>query len=87
MLSRRSKRKKVEKSLSALNSYTLMKKVEVSRRDALDVLQDLERYNLDYAYALTLQAMKGLNVTEIYTNDKDLDRVEWVREFGSREPS
>ncbi|MCS7105615.1 MAG: hypothetical protein NZ954_08675 [Thermofilaceae archaeon] len=78
MLSRRSKRKKAEKILSALNSYTLMKKVEVSWRDTLDVLQDLEKHNLDYVYALTLQTMKRYKVTGVHANNKDFNRVEWV---------
>lgn len=46
----------------------------------LNAVSDMEKYNLDFVDALTLQViMKKNNVTEIYTNDKDFERVEWVR--------
>ena len=61
-----------------LNSYAMMRKVSVSWREMLDAVSDMEKYGLDFIDALTLQVMKKNNVTEIYTNDKDFDRVEWV---------
>jgi len=67
------------KFLTALNSYTSMMKVEVSWGEMLDALSDMKRYSLDFVDAVTLQVMKKNNVSEIYTNDKDFDRVEWVR--------
>ncbi|MEM0373661.1 MAG: type II toxin-antitoxin system VapC family toxin [Sulfolobales archaeon] len=73
------RRKEVEKFLVALNSYAMMRKVEASWRDMLDAASDMEKYGLDFVDALTLQVMKKNNVTEIYTNDRDFDRVEWVR--------
>jgi len=73
------RRKEVEKFLVALNSYMTMRKVEASWRDMLDAASDMEKYGLDFIDALTLQVMKKNNVTEIYTNDRDFDRVEWVR--------
>lgn len=57
-----------------------MRKVETSWREMLNAVSDMEKYNLDFVDALTLQViMKKNNVTEIYTNDKDFERVEWVR--------
>ena len=73
------RRKEVEKFLVALNSYMTMRKVEASWRDMLDAASDMEKYGLDFIDALTLQVMKKNNVTEIYTNDRDFDRVEWAR--------
>ncbi|MEM3542683.1 MAG: type II toxin-antitoxin system VapC family toxin [Candidatus Methanomethylicia archaeon] len=73
------RRKEVEKFLVALNSYAMMRKVEASWRDMLDAASDMEKYGLDFVDALTLQVMKKNNVTEIYTNDRDFDKVEWVR--------
>lgn len=69
----------IEKFLTALNSYIAMRKVEISWADMLDAISDMKKYNLDFVDALTLQAMKRNNVKEIYTNDKDFDRVEWIR--------
>jgi len=71
--------KEVKKFLIALNSYVAMRKVETSWREMLDAASDMEKYDLDFVDALTLQVMKRNNVTEIYTNDRDFDRVEWVR--------
>jgi len=45
----------------------------------LDAPSDMEKYNLDFVDAITLQVMKRNNVSEIYMNDKDFNRVEWVR--------
>ncbi len=73
------RRDEVGKFLTALNSYTTMMKVEVSWREMLNALSDMEKYNLDFVDAITLQVMKKNSVSEIYTNDKDFDRVEWVR--------
>jgi len=57
----------------------MMRKVNVSWREMLDAVSDIEKYNLDFIDVLTLQVMKKNNVTEIYTNDRDFDRVEWVQ--------
>ncbi|MEM2533897.1 MAG: type II toxin-antitoxin system VapC family toxin [Candidatus Nezhaarchaeales archaeon] len=72
------RREEARKFLIALNSYAAMRKVSVSWREMLDAVSDMEKYDLDFIDALTLQVMKKNNVTEIYTNDKDFDRVEWV---------
>ncbi|TLX97979.1 MAG: hypothetical protein E6K96_01765 [Thaumarchaeota archaeon] len=34
---------------------------------------------MDFVDALTLHVMKRQGVDEIYSNDKDFDRVEWAR--------
>lgn len=72
------RRGEVKKFLIALNSYATMKKVGISWTEMLDAISDMEKYDLNFTDALTLQVMKKNNVTEIYTNDKDFERVEWV---------
>jgi len=39
----------------------------------------MKKYDLDFVDALILQTMKKNNVKEIYTNDKDFNRVEGIR--------
>ncbi|MEM1582641.1 MAG: type II toxin-antitoxin system VapC family toxin [Candidatus Bathyarchaeia archaeon] len=73
------RREEVKKFLIALNSYPAMKKVGASWMEMLDAISDMEKYELDFTDALTLQVMKKNNVKEIYTNDKDFERVEWIR--------
>jgi predicted nucleic acid-binding protein len=68
----------VGKFLTALNSYVTMRKAEISWIDMLDATSYMEKYSFDFVDALTLQVMKRNNVKEIYTNDKDFDRVEWI---------
>ncbi|MEM2687632.1 MAG: type II toxin-antitoxin system VapC family toxin [Thermoproteota archaeon] len=72
-------RREEVKLLIALNSYAAMKRVETSWTEMLDAVSDMEKYDLDSVNALTLQVMKKNNVAEIYTDDKDFDRVEWIR--------
>jgi len=40
---------------------------------------DMKKYDLDFVDALTLQTMKRNNVKEIYTSDRDFDRVKGIR--------
>jgi len=73
------RRKDVEKLLTAINSYLSLKKAEVCWSDMLKAIDDMKRYNLDLTDALTLQTMKKYNIKEIYTNDRDFDRVEEIK--------
>ena len=73
------RRKDVEKLLTAINSYLSLKKAEVCWSDMLKAIDDMKRYNLDLTDALTLQTMKKYNIKEIYTNDRDFDRVEGIK--------
>ena len=71
--------REVEKLLTAINSYITMKKVDVSWNDMMEAIDDMREYDLDLVDALTLQTMKRNKVKEIYTNDRDFDRVKWIR--------
>ena len=73
------RRREIEKLLTAINSYITMKKAEISWSDMIAAIDDMNRYGLDFVDALTLQTMKRNNIYEIYTNDRDFDRVKWVR--------
>ena len=45
----------------------------------MEAIEDMKKYNLDFVDALTLQTMKKYGVKEIYTKDKDFDRVKGVK--------
>jgi len=73
------RRREVEKFLTAINSYITMKKAEVSWNEIMEAIDDMKKYDLDLVDALTLQTMKRNDVNEIYTNDRDFDRVKGIR--------
>ena len=73
------KRREVEKVLTAINSYITMKKAEVLWNDMMEAIGAMKKYDLDLVDALTLQTMKKNNVKEIYTNDRDFDRVKGIK--------
>ncbi|MCD6469263.1 type II toxin-antitoxin system VapC family toxin [Candidatus Bathyarchaeota archaeon] len=73
------RREEIEKLLTAINSYISLTKAEVSWRDFMEAIEDMKKYNLDFVDALTLQTMKKYGVKEIYTKDKDFDRVKEVK--------
>lgn len=72
------RRKEVETFLTAINSYISMKKAEASWNEIMEAIGDMKKYDLDLVDALTLQTMKKNNVKEIYTNDRDFDRVKGI---------
>ncbi|RJS84232.1 PIN domain-containing protein [Candidatus Bathyarchaeota archaeon] len=73
------RRGEVETFLTAINSYIAMEKAEVSWKEMIEAISDMKKYDLDFVDALTLQTMKRNNVNEIYTNDRDFDRVKGIR--------
>ena len=73
------RRREAEKFLTAINSYITMKKAEVSWNEIMEAIDDMKKYDLDLVDALTLQTMKRNDVNEIYTNDRDFDRVKGIR--------
>ncbi|MFQ6076671.1 MAG: type II toxin-antitoxin system VapC family toxin [Candidatus Bathyarchaeia archaeon] len=73
------RRREVKAFLIAVNSYVSLRKAVASWEDMLSALDHLEADDIDYIDALTLQLMKKNSVVEIYSNDRDFDRVEWVR--------
>ena len=73
------RRREIENLLTAINSYIAMKKAEVSWSDMIAAIDDMNKYGLDFVDALTLQTMKRNDINEIYTNDRDFDRVKWIK--------
>ena len=39
----------------------------------------VDKCGIDFVDALTLQTMKKNKINEIYSNDKDFDRVQWIK--------
>lgn len=73
------RRAEVKDFLTAVNSYTSLHKSTISWEDMLSALDYMEGNEIDYVDALTLQSMKRNNVNEIYSNDRDFDRVKWIK--------
>lgn len=73
------RRLEIKAFLTAVNSYASLRKATPSWEDTLSALDYMEANNVDYVGALTLHIMKKNSLVEIYSNDKDFDRVAWVR--------
>ncbi|HYA78241.1 MAG TPA: type II toxin-antitoxin system VapC family toxin [Verrucomicrobiae bacterium] len=65
--------------LTALNSYLSMDKLTIEWDNFLPSIEDMYGKQVDFVDALSLQIMKQNTITEIYSNDKDFDRVNWVK--------
>lgn len=72
------RKKEVRSFLTAVNSYLTMNKLNITWDDLLTALDDVDEHKIDFVDALTLQAMKKNKMSEIYSNDKDFDRVKWI---------
>lgn len=73
------RKREVKNFITAINSYLTMDKVNTTWNDMLAALDDTKTYNIDFVDALTLQTMKKNKTKEIYSNDKDFDRVKWTK--------
>jgi hypothetical protein len=73
------RKKEVHSFLTAVNSYISLEKLSVSWDDFLPAMYDVQKRAIDFVDALTLQEMKKRKITQIYSNDKDFDRVDWVK--------
>ena len=73
------RRQEVKAFLTAVNSYLSLLKSAASWKDMLSALDYMEANDIDYVDALTLQLMKKNRVDEIYSSDRDFDRVKWAR--------
>ena len=71
-------KKEVRTFLIGVNSYLSLEKMNIEWDDFLAALDDVDEYRIDFVDAVVLQRMKKNKITEIYSNDKDFDRVEWV---------
>ena len=73
------RKKEVRSFLTAVNSYLTMNKLLVKWESFFVALDDVERYGVDFVDALTLQTMMKNGIDEIYSNDKDFDRVPGIK--------
>lgn len=71
--------KEVRSFLTAINSYLSLSKLVVEWDNFLSSLKDMYDKQIDFVDALTLQMMKENRISEIYSNDKDFDRIDWVK--------
>ena len=72
------RKKEVRSFLTAVNSYLTMNKLSITWDDLFTTLNDMEEHQIDFVDALTLQTMKKNKINEIYSRDKDFNRVKWV---------
>lgn len=72
------RKKEARSFLTAANSYLTMNKLNTTWNDFLTALDDMDEHNIDFVDALTLQTMKKNKINEIYSNDKDFDRVKTI---------
>jgi len=59
-----------------------MSNLPVTWDDLLAALDDADGHKIDFVDALILQTMSKSKITEIYSNDKDFDRVQWGKILG-----
>jgi predicted nucleic acid-binding protein len=72
------RKKEIRSFLTAINSYLTMNKLNITWNNLLTALDDVDEHKIDFVDALTLQTMKKNKINEIYSNDKDFDRVKWI---------
>jgi predicted nucleic acid-binding protein len=73
------RKKEVRSFLTGINSYISMQKLSMAWDDFLPALNDVDEHQIDFVDALTLQKMKKNKINEIYSNDKDFERMEWIK--------
>jgi predicted nucleic acid-binding protein len=73
------RKKEVRTFLTAVNSYLTMNKLNATWDDLITALDDMDEHAIDFVDAVTLRTMKKNRIDEIYSNDKDFDRVKWIK--------
>jgi predicted nucleic acid-binding protein len=73
------RKKEIKTFLTAVNSYLSMNKLDVAWDNYLPSLEAMYDKQIGFVDSLTLQLMKQHKITEIYSNDKDFDRIGWVK--------
>jgi len=73
------RKKEVRSFLTAVNSYLTMNKLLSTWENFLVALDDVDKHKIDFVDALTLQTMLKNKINEIYSNDKDFDRVQGIK--------
>ena len=73
------RKKEIQGFLIAINSYMSLLKLNVEWDKFMPALREMYDKQLDFVDSLTLEVMKENGITEIYSRDKDFDRVDWVK--------
>jgi predicted nucleic acid-binding protein len=73
------RKKEVRSFLTAVNSYLTMNKLAVPWDSFLAAQDDVDKHKIDFVDALTVQTMAKNKISEIYSNDKDFDRVPSIK--------
>ncbi len=73
------RKREVEVFLTAVNSYTRMRKVSNRWRDYPRASAEAGKAAIDFVDALSLAVMRREEMNEIYSNDKDFDRVVGIK--------
>ena len=73
------RKKEIGNFLLAINSYLSMNKITTAWDIFLPSIEDMNKKQISFVDSLTLQIMKEHKINEIYSNDKDFDRIEWVK--------
>ncbi len=73
------RRKEIGGFLMAVNSYASLEKISAIWENFLPSIPEMYEKQIDFVDSLTLQVMNEANISEIYSHDKDFERVDWVR--------
>ena len=73
------RKKEVENFLIAVNSYLSMNKLSIAWDSFVPAIEEMNKKQISFVDSLTLQIMRKNQINEIYSNDKDFDRIEWLR--------
>ena len=73
------RKKEVRSFLTAVNSYLTMNKLAVPWDSFLAAQDDVDKHKIDFVDALIVQTMAKNKISEIYSNDKDFDRVPSIK--------
>ena len=73
------RKKEVASFLLAINSYISMNKITTEWHNFIPSIEDMNKKQIGFIDSLTLQIMKEYKITEIYSNDKDFDRIDCVK--------
>jgi predicted nucleic acid-binding protein len=73
------RKREVSLFVNAVNSYVSMRKVGNRWKDFPKAVSEAEDKALDIVDALTVQMMRREKIQEIYSNDKDFDRVDGIK--------
>ena len=73
------RKKEIRSFLTAINSYLTMHKLNIMWDNFLPALEEMYANQIGFVDSLTLQIMKQNKISEIYSNDKDFDRINWTK--------